>query len=231
MVATLQNGLLAALTGLVAAAAACDRTPHGGLARAPRDAASDTRAQDAPASSPVVISPDRDAAATSRMRGIWCGRYLDAGKAPQGPLTVQFRPTSPTDFTYHIEFHCQRNCGPDDGPCDYSADIRAEHGSYQGALRGLKVQCSQSTVDGFAFDCGPLLNSSVVTVAKARSVTRTVHFEVMTAVVSESIPDQKRENPSGCLPFVVYARRGGHTDKSLNNNYFTFAPEQCRLDP
>ena len=231
MAATVRYGLLAALTGAVAVPAACDRTPRGGPAPAPCEAASDARAQAAPAPAPVVAASAVDAAVPARMRGVRCERYLGAGKAPQGPLTVHFRPTSPTDFTYHVEFNCRFNCRPDYGPCHYAADLRAEHGVYQGAMRGLNVQCTQSTVDGFAFDCGYFLNSSVVTVVKARAVTRTVHFEVASAL-NQSIPDQKPGDESyGCLPFVLYDKSDGHTRKSLDSNYFTFAPEQCSLEP
>ena len=166
------------------------------------------------------------------LRGFECTRYLDAGKAPQGPLTVAFRPTGGTDFTYHIEFHCKFNCRPEYGACDYAADIRMENGSFQNrTLRG-PFPCKQSTVNALAVDCGIVLGSNVMTVITGRDVVRTVNFKVW-STFDENIPDQKPGDQSyGCLPFVLHSKDpDGSVHKSLIDNYFTFKPEECRVDP
>ena len=225
MPVTFSRSLLAFLT-VLAPALACERTPSGRAVPVP---ALEARRPDASAAAAAAPEPAKPAP----LRGFQCVRFLDAGKAPQGPLSIHFRPRGATDFRLHIEFHCRFNCRPEDGPCDYEADIRTEKGVLQGKnLPPIKIACTQSSVDGFAFDCGgSYVGTDVETVVSARGVSRYVRLHML-PFFNESIPDQKHGfGTASCLPFVRYDKDDdGRPVKSLINSYFQFKPELCRFD-
>jgi hypothetical protein len=233
MVATLRFGSLASLIVLATALGACDRRPRGDQALAPIAPRFDAQSGDASrAPTAADTAPQAFPAARAPLRGFQCTRRLDPPKMPQGPLTVRFRPNGATDFTYHVEFHCNFNCRPEHGPCDYAADIRTRDGVLQGKnVPPARVGCLQSSVDPLAFDCAGFLSSDVETVVSARGVNRYVRFHVL-PFFNEQIPDQKRgDREIGCLPFVAYDKRDdGSISKHLISSYFTFKPEECRLD-
>ena len=201
---------------------------------APCASQSDTRSAPqnrAPASAVKSAVTDAGPPQASKLRGFRCTRELNPNKAPRGPLSLHFAPTSPTDFTIHVEFHCQFNCQGAGSTCNYSADLRAEHGVLRDALPGMPVRCTQSAEEPLAVDCGPLIGSDVETVVTARYTSRLVRF-TLPPNLDEGPPDQTPGDASyGCLPF--YERPDSAPgDKSINLNYLLrFSPDACELDP
>src|SRR5688572_11256041 len=142
----------------------------------------------APASKVKSAPPTAGAPQESKLRGFRCTHQLNPNKAPRGPLSLRFSPTSPNDFTIHVEFHCQFNCRGSSGSCDYSADLRAENGVLRDAVPGMPVRCTQSAEEPLAVDCGPLIGSDVETVVTARYTSRLVRF-TLPPIVDQGIPD------------------------------------------
>lgn len=212
----------------------CGRQHDGGVpARASQSDAMSASSTRAPASEVQSATPDAGPPRAPKLRGFRCMQQLNPNKAPRGPLSLRFAPTSPTDFTIHVEFHCQFNCRGSSPTCDYSADLRAEKGVLRDAVPGMPVRCTQSAEEPLAVDCGPLVGSDVETVVTARYTSRLVRF-TLPPIVDQGIPDQPPGDAfNGCLPFVNYERTDSSpAGKSINlNHLLRFAPEACELDP
>jgi len=230
---------------LLLAVFGCDRPHDGGMpARkaglsanpAPCAAQSDSMSAPqnrAPARKVKSIPPDAGPPQASKLRGFRCTQQLNPSKAPRGPLSLRFAPTSPNDFTIHIEFHCQFNCRGSGGTCDYSADLRAENGVLRDAIPGMPVRCTQSAEEPLAVDCGSLIRSDVETVMTVRYTSRLVRF-TLPPMLDQGIPDQPPgDSSSSCLPFVNSDRTDNSpTGKYIDlNHLLRFPPEACELDP
>ena len=185
-----------------------------------------------PASEVKSAPPSAGPPQASKLRGFRCTQELTPSKAPRGPLSLRFAPTSPNDFTIHVEFHCQFNCRGS-GTCDYSGDLRAESGVLRDPIPGIPVRCTQSAEEPLAVDCGSLIRSDVETVVTARYSSRLVRF-TLPPMLDPGSPDQPAGDSShSCLPFVNYA--SAHSSPAGRfidlNHLLRFAPEACEFDP
>lgn len=235
------RGSLGALA-VVLAAFGCTRVRDGGApapaSHQPGSSATGAQRDSAPASEAPPIANGAAAARDFigppvKLRGFRCTRPPHPTKSPEGPLTLHFVATSPTDFTFHLEFHCLFNCRPCSSGCDYSADLRAEGGVLRDGFPGLHVRCTQSPEEPFAVSCGPLIGSDVEIVVTAQSTSRLVRF-TLPPTFDLGIPDLPSDGGASCacLPFVKYDRtEGAPTRKSIDLNYLQFPPEACKLDP
>jgi hypothetical protein len=144
---------------------------------------------------------------------------------------VHFAPTSPTDFTVHVDYHCTMNCAHGWGPCYYSNELRAQHSQLRASSAGSSVHCTQSSEEPFAVDCGGGIGSEVEIVVKARSKSRFIRFR-LPPVYEQATPEPPLNSSRACVPFVRYLRtKGGPTWKSINLDYLSFQEQNCQFDP
>jgi hypothetical protein len=207
----------------------CRATPRdapGAASSSPAASAIATRSSPLASASAAPAVP-----ALAALRGFECARRLGPGKGPDGVLRARFRFKSAADFTLHIEFHCEANCPSYSGTCDYAEDLRGENGVLKNAFPGLEFRCTQSSVDAFAVECGPLLGSDVQTVVTAHSVSHRVRLQIP-FTFTQGIPDWSLgEQRMGCLPFVSYDLSSKSAPrKFINNDYFDFEKADCTLD-